>query len=454
MAASAKTSSACEKTISFNITAKVINCLLGSESMDCTFKFGDKKIKVHRKLLSAFSSVFADRFATRWANNFDPIPIVDASYENYSTFLDFFYKGEIKLTVHNVMAILFLASKFNVQEMVSSCSTYASGHLYITNVVEYYSMAIRLNEEHLLLKCTEFITNNTEDVLKSRKFLRCDRGMLKRILQMEKPCKEAVVIHACFEWAKEKCHQKSLDISQPTNLRAQLSDCFGLIRFKKMESHEFAKFFETFKEMFSSEESTSIFMHFMQAQQQQPCSTGARYIQLDNPAKPNEIVFNFDQDASTMSRSTKIQFVLDRPLMLKAITFSQPRGNSGSYLCLNAAVEISKQNGKALLNFSTKTIGKEYYRLVLPKLLFIPQNKMTTIEIDLAKMPYGITMITHKIQSTQRNSVEISFPPLSPSSFVSELVFTRPLMEKRKRMLSESEYSKHRKMDGGENQET
>lgn len=155
-----------------------------------------------------------------------------------------------------------------------------------------------------------------------------------------------------------------------------------------------------------------------------------------------------------MSRSTKIQFVLDRPLMLKAITFSQPRGNSGSYLCLNAAVEISKQNGKALLNFSTKTIGKEYYRLVLPKLLFIPQNKMTTIEIDLAKMPYGITMITHKIQSTQRNSVEISFPPLSPSSFVSELVFTRPLMEKRKRMLSESEYSKHRKMDGGENQET
>lgn len=454
MAAVANTpSNECEKIIHFNITAKVIDCLLGSQSTDCTFKFGDKEIKVHRKLLSGFSSVFANRFATRWANNLDPIHIVDASYENYVTFLEFFYKGEIKLTLNNVMAILFLARKFNVEVIISSCSTYAIDHLSIQNVFEYYGMAIRLSEERLQVKCAEFVKNNTECVVKSKGFLQCDRGMLKKVLQMDKPCKEAVVINACFEWAKEKCRKKGLDFSQPTNLREQLSDCFSLIRFKKMESYEFAELFKTFKEMFSSEESTAIFLHFLQTQQQQTCSIDTQRIPLEleethsSPTKPNEIIFSFDREASTIKRSTKIQFVLNRPLMLKGITVSRPHSKSGAYLSLNATVNVTKQNGKRLIDFSTKTIGQELSLLKLPTMFYIPENKLTTIQIDLGNVPYEINMNSYKISSTQWNSVEICFPEFSTPSFIAALVFTRPQKKRtQNRALSEAPFSKNRKM--------
>lgn len=120
--------------------------------MDCCFKFDDKEIKAHRKLLSAFSSVFATMFNTSWGSNSTPIPIVDASYDNFASFLDFFYKGEIGLKSDNILEMLYLAHKYDVKELLLSCSKYASDKLRIKNILQFFKVAIRFNQPDLHLE--------------------------------------------------------------------------------------------------------------------------------------------------------------------------------------------------------------------------------------------------------------------------------------------------------------
>lgn len=254
-----------QKVIEINLTSKLIDFLISSETMDCSFKFGKEKVKAHRKILSAFSPVFSTMFSSTWTTHKEPIVITDSSIDDFRTFLHFFYKGEIKLSAENVMSILYLANKYNVQELIATCSTFACGQVRVKNVIEFYCSAVRFNQDDLKLKCTEFISKHTEAVLKSNEFIQCDSDTLKAILQLDKlSCKEAIVFASCMEWATNKCRSKNLDVSYAKNLRDQLSDCFSLIRFKAMESNEFAKCIDKYGDMFTNEESKAIFMHFMQ----------------------------------------------------------------------------------------------------------------------------------------------------------------------------------------------
>lgn len=80
MTAAAKIASAeGEQTYSVNMTTKLVKCLLGTEPTDCCFKFNDKELKAHSKLLSAFSSVFAAMFNSSWRTNSNSLNIVDTT---------------------------------------------------------------------------------------------------------------------------------------------------------------------------------------------------------------------------------------------------------------------------------------------------------------------------------------------------------------------------------------
>lgn len=417
-------STECEKSIPVNMTTKFINFLISSEEADCSFKCDDKEIIAHRKLLAACSSVFTIMFNVSWGSHANPIRIVDATYDNFATFIDFFYKGEIKLNAENVMSILCLAHKYDVQELTSTCSTFACDQICVENVVEYFELAIRLNQEYLRFDCIEFITENTEAVLKSEKFLQCGMDALKGILQIDElSCKETVVFDSCIEWAKNKCRIKNLDELQEANLRDQLTDCIHLIRFKEMESEEFAERYEFIGPIITKETSSKVFMHFMQ----KASVTDSRYIKWRKSGDQKEITFSFAfvRKLPLTNRSTEIRFSLDESIMLCGVEFSQPHSaNIPKFLCLDANILV-KQGDATLMDFTAKTTNEEYGRVTFPKLLFIQNGKLTNIQINLASCPFDVTIIQHGLKSYKEDSISISINNNTNYSFISALHFQR-----------------------------
>lgn len=133
---------------------KVIGAIFGSDSTDCCFQFRDEtsneieEIHAHRKLLVGFSSVFATMFNSTWGESSSGrIQIADASAKAFKTFLGYFHTGEIELDSSNIKEIFYLAHKYDITELVSSCATFSSDNLSADNAVQYYYTGIRYDRD-------------------------------------------------------------------------------------------------------------------------------------------------------------------------------------------------------------------------------------------------------------------------------------------------------------------
>lgn len=264
-------SSFTEKNFKFNTFAKVIAIVFDGDTTDCSFQFTTddattaiKQIKSHRKLLSTLSPVFATMFNGSWGGDCEPIRIDDVSMDAFETFLNYFYKSEVKLNTDNFDEVLYLAHKYDVQDVVACCSIFSMEHLSVDNVVACYGMAIRFEQNELKVKCIEFIANNKEHVLKSDTFIECDQNTLMEILKIRSPvCVEHVVFDVCIEWAKDKCHKMGIDEPSPESLRNQLGECFQLIRLKDMELDEFGKRIDLISAMMTKGESDDVLKYLV-----------------------------------------------------------------------------------------------------------------------------------------------------------------------------------------------
>lgn len=401
-----------------NTLVKVIETAFGPDSVDCCFKFHDissnafKEIKAHRKVLAALSSVFATTFNGNWDNNPNPIIIVDASFEDFETFVTYFYKATIQLTSRNVNQILRLAHKYDVNDLMVRCSAFAIEQLRIATTVPWYTIAIAYDLNNLKQKCTEILTNNTEHVFMTSAFSSCDRNILKHILKLEKmSCKEHMVFDTCIEWAKIKCRKKNIDESKPENLRGVLGDCFELIRFKEMERDEFMKRFDLLKTMLTRKESDDIFVHFMRMEN---VGNGARYLATAKPPeKPTreDVSFNFvASNMMTPETTTEIDFKLTQSLMLEGIAFAQPRFRSTSiFMSYVVTIEVQRM-GITLLKFNSKTVDAECARFTFPKAVFVESDQVYKVKVTMppadALNRFYSWKKSHSIQRMKWNDIE------------------------------------------------
>lgn len=253
-----------EETFKFEASTKVIENMFGPNSTDCCFRFSEsgqiKKIKSHRKLLTSLSPVFAAMFNGSWDSGSDVIPITDSSHDDFATFLDYFYKSAVKLNERNVCGVLYLAHKYDIEDLVSSCSAFLINTICTDNVVEYYEVALRFDLHKLRDASRQLLSIQEDAILKSMAFIRCNRAALRHVLVCVAPgCKAEDIFDACIEWAKNQCEVKNIDPT-PKNLRIELGDCYGFIDFKSMDIAEFATRYKSFKAMFTRTESDDIFM--------------------------------------------------------------------------------------------------------------------------------------------------------------------------------------------------
>ncbi|XP_055306154.1 BTB/POZ domain-containing protein 3-like [Sitodiplosis mosellana] len=235
---------------------------LNEEFADVNFLFEIdeeiQKVPANKIVLAVLSPVFNAMFFGPNKETGD-VKIVDATIDTFKEFLQFFYLNNVTIAMENIEGVVRLADKYDVLEHVNASAVLLENELTLENMCWGYQLALMLDNETLKQFCEKHISAYPDDIFKSATFQRCDQIVLKHILLLNSmACREFEVLDACLVWAKYSCNLNNVDENNPLNLKAQLGECFSLIRFGAMKSEEFATHSILHREMFTAEELADI----------------------------------------------------------------------------------------------------------------------------------------------------------------------------------------------------
>ncbi|XP_031631812.1 BTB/POZ domain-containing protein 6-A-like [Contarinia nasturtii] len=203
-------------------------------------------IPAHKSILAVGSPVFEAMFYGPMKEK-DDVKIVDASPEAFKVFLQFFYLGKVQLTSNNIISVTKLCHKYEVADALTFCEKVLQKILTINDIRTYYELAILLDLESKITFCEQQIKQNPEVILKSDDFLKYDRKMLDKILELvSSNCRPSTIVDACIAWAKDVCERNNQQPT-PARLRAELDELIGRIPFEKLTKDEFILFNVTYE---------------------------------------------------------------------------------------------------------------------------------------------------------------------------------------------------------------
>ncbi|XP_055317111.1 BTB/POZ domain-containing protein 6-B-like [Sitodiplosis mosellana] len=205
------------------------------------FKFVDdvQRVPANKVILAALSPVFHTMFYGSLKEG-NEVKIEDSDADAFKEFLQFFYMGEVTLNMENIETVVRLADKYDILEYIKSCVIFLKTQLTIDNLCWVYQLAVNVKKDELIEICEEQIARLPKKIFATDAFQRCDKNILKRILELDLTCKETNVFEACLAWAIQACKQNGLDATKALNLRIPLGDCLQSIRFSSMTIEEFS----------------------------------------------------------------------------------------------------------------------------------------------------------------------------------------------------------------------
>ncbi|XP_055325984.1 BTB/POZ domain-containing protein 6-B-like [Sitodiplosis mosellana] len=368
----------------------------------------------------------------------DKVKIGDVSAAAFKEFLQFFYFGQVKLTMGNVAAVMNLGEKYNVAECLAVCSKFLKNNLCEDNVCRHYGLAILFNQHELKKACETVIGLNTTAVFHSNGFLTCDRKLLAEILKLDwMSCTEIELFEACMSWVKATGKQDNLTKEL---VQTQLGQLFYEIRFGSMALDEFTALVPTNGQLFTNTEYTDIIQSITNKEFNAAMFNGNREkrCDLDPWNEKNEIkCIRF----SSLRYSTKpyflknletTKFTTNEPLLLKSIGLDViKRYSSGKYInCEDVPTaitivevsgsddfkkEVDKYNGKANMKSS------DFISVKMPKPILVKPGFM--YEFRLKQNPPKYCAIGGLLKSEVQvdNGITIQFhdDPLIPDDITS-----------------------------------
>lgn len=230
------------------------------ETGDITFIVDSEEIRAHRCILAALSPKYKVQFFGPQPDK-DQVEVEGVTTAAFKEFLQFFYLGEVVLTVDNIGIVISLAQQSLVNEFLIVCINFLKEIVAIDNLCKIYRLAVLYDVKDLQTICESKIRANIAAVIASDDFVNCDRDCLISILQMDSlECREIEVLNACIAWAKAACERKHIDSNQMENLRAELGAAISEIRFCSMTIEEFVVLHKKCDGFFTLEESNEIML--------------------------------------------------------------------------------------------------------------------------------------------------------------------------------------------------
>lgn len=215
-----------------------------------------EKIPAHKCILATGSRIFNAIFYNVETHT-ETFLINDTSAEALQQFLQIFYLDNLQFTFEAMEGVLYLADKFEVDEIFIACSEFLRHNLSVETVCFAYELSVKYIDKMQFLcnLCTEMINVNTAAVFQSSSFLNISKnGLNFLLLRCESSCGPVTLFEACMSWAAKSCEENGIHKTVSRNLRERLADCFYLIPFEEMEMTEFISCFSKYNNLFDVSE--------------------------------------------------------------------------------------------------------------------------------------------------------------------------------------------------------
>jgi len=128
---------------------------------DFVIKTGTKEIKCHKLKLALHSEVFDKMFQHDCnENRKNEVLIDDFEEETVEDFVDFLYQGKLAEGTKYTSQLLSIGHKYQVMELVDTCSDYLQDHLTRENVAEAWVASETFEISRLNAAVHEFLAKN------------------------------------------------------------------------------------------------------------------------------------------------------------------------------------------------------------------------------------------------------------------------------------------------------
>lgn len=140
---------------------------LDSSTADAHFQFvlnaDIREIPVHKIILADESEVFYSMFygGIKETNS---ILIVDATYDAFLEFVQFFYLSKVGLTLENIADVMYLINKYVVPQFFDLCENFLIENLPLYKIWFAIDLAVLYNRKELKESCMQKVCGNMFDV--------------------------------------------------------------------------------------------------------------------------------------------------------------------------------------------------------------------------------------------------------------------------------------------------
>jgi hypothetical protein len=195
----------------------------------------------HKYVLGTSSAVFHAMFYGGFAVKDSIVHLSDTNEESLEQFLRFLYTEECTLTGDNVVAIMYLAKKYNLPSLGEKCTNFLSENLNVENALDVLEQATGFEEKELEKECWKCIVSHTRKVVASDSFNNISQSTLAKLLMRDKLyIPEVELFQAVLKWIDFQCSCKNLEPTSE-NRRSIIGKAIYGFRFFTMSHKQFAE---------------------------------------------------------------------------------------------------------------------------------------------------------------------------------------------------------------------
>ncbi|KAF2363238.1 BTB/POZ domain [Trinorchestia longiramus] len=173
-----------------SVLKKISNLYCDRLLSDVTLQVGLREYPAHRLILCASSDVFQVMLLKpEWSESCERVVVLHEAEEceqQFGTFLQYLYTGQVVLTHASVLPILALADKYNVEDLRVVCGLYMKQHMVSAAehnlLLSWLQYCMASQHTAVATACLNHFKWNFEQVAKTSDFLNCDVGLLISVL--------------------------------------------------------------------------------------------------------------------------------------------------------------------------------------------------------------------------------------------------------------------------------
>lgn len=217
------------------------------ESFDCVIIVENKRFLSHKRILATGSPVFEKMFYGLMPS--DEIIISDIAIEEFSQMLNFLYKHKIEIkTIHNAWLLVYVASKYLIDSLVSLCVEYIENDLKLSVMLLNYEYSEMYTIEKLQKRCLKEIINYTKGIFETDYHIKSTTWWA--ILdQTSLNIEEKELINFATAWAVDECILQDIECTKDNIWKILCeNDIAGRLQFVNVHPQDYYAFSDLFYE--------------------------------------------------------------------------------------------------------------------------------------------------------------------------------------------------------------